>query len=365
MVPVTAMMKEVQVLKNVEVSIEIPTYNESENLPKLIEEIENIGINCEIIIIDDNSPDGTADIAEELSNTYKNIKVVRRPKKGGISSAVQDGLKVASGEIIIVMDGDHQHPPSVIKDLYKKVNEGNDIVVASRYISGGGAPKFGIFRKLTSRIATTLAHVMLRETKLITDPLSGFFAFKKEIVNGADIGSNSYKILLEILVKGNGKSLVEIPYTFGTRINGKSKLTIGENFRYLELVMKLSDYRPLKFFAVGLSGVAVNEGLLYLLVNYGFTVAIAGIIAIELSILSNFAVNNIWTFKKRRIGSLIGRAAKYNVVTLGGAAINYVTLRGLVFLGMHFLFSNLIGIALGFAANYVGSEFFVWSKIKR
>lgn len=359
------MLNEIEVLKKAEVSIEIPTYNESENLPGLIEEIENLGINCEIIVIDDNSPDGTASVADDLAKIYPNIKVVRRAKKSGISSAVQDGLEVAEGNIIVVMDADHQHPPSTIKNLYSKIKEGNDIVVASRYVSGGGAEKFSFFRKLTSKVATALAHVMLRETKLITDPLSGFFAFRKDVVKGADIGSNGYKILLEILVKGNGKNLVEVPYTFGTRTNGKSKLTVGENFRYLELVMKLSGYRPLKFFLVGLSGVAVNEGLLFLLhSSYGLTTAMAGLVAIEVSILSNFVANNLWTFRQRRIGSLIGRAAKYNLVTLGGAAINYVTLLGLVFLGVHYLFSNLIGIALGFAANYLGSEFLVWSKIK-
>ncbi len=353
----------------VELSVEIPTYNEANNIGRLIENLENLGIDMEIIVIDDNSPDGTASIAEKLSEEYGNIKVLRRPGKLGLTTAIHDGMKVASGEYIAVMDGDLQHPPSALPLLLRKAHEGNDLVIASRYVKAGKVERFSLYRRIVSRAATFLAHAMLRETRNIKDPLSGYFVFRRSAVSPDSIKSDGYKVLLEILVKGGKKRIAEIPYTFKPRESGRSKLGFQENLKYLRLLLMLSEYRPLKFVAVGISGVLVNEGLLFLFHNLSaFSSALsslpllyAGSLAIELSILSNFTLNNMWTFSKVSRGRLILKVLKYNAVAAPGAIINLLTLLNLAFL-FHYLIANLIGIVLAFIVNYLGSEFFVWVK---
>ncbi len=353
----------------VDISVEVPTYNEAENIPVLIDKLEKLKLDLEIIIIDDGSPDGTAKIAEDLGKKYGNIKVLERGSKQGLATAIRDGMKLATGKYIAVMDADLQHPPETLEQMYAAIEKGNDMVIASRYMTGGGAEEFSFFRKLVSKSATFIAHLMLQETKVLTDPLSGFFIFRKGIIEEDQINSSGYKILLEILVKGSGTKLVEVPYTFNPRLKGKSKLSVTENLNYLRLVFGLSGYRPLKFVAVGLSGIIVNEGILYLLAYSGlFHGAIthpvfAAIPSIEFSILTNFTVNNFWTFGNRKRGHLFSKAARYNMFAGIGGIINYVAFVLLTLgIAFNYLALNLLGIFFGVFANYIFSELFVWPK---
>lgn len=320
-------------------------------------------IDLEIIVIDDSSPDGTAQIVEELKTRYDNVKLLVRPEKNGLASAILDGMQIAESENIAVMDGDMQHPPNLLEEMLGSIKNGKDLVIASRYMSGGNSGKLSFARKLISKTATLMAHVMLRETKIVKDPLSGYFIFRKDVVRGANINPTGYKILLEVLIKGHASSMEEIPYTFRPRFMGSSKLSIWEDLNYINLILKLAEYRPLKFVVVGITGVIINVGILSLLHTLGLTIPIAGAIAIESSILTNFAVNNAWTFRSKREGGLISRLLKYNLVTLLGAVINYAVLNALVLISVHYVFADLIGIALGFLANYLGSELFVWSPL--
>ncbi len=353
----------------VELSVEIPTYNEAENIPDIVEKLESLNLDLEIIIVDDNSPDGTGDVAEKLKEKYSNIKVLKRPGKLGLATAIHDGLALAEGQYIAVMDADMQHPPDSLPRLLTKAKEGNDVVIASRYVKEGRSEKFSIYRRIVSRGATFLAHAMLRETRNVKDPLSGFFVFRRDTMSPEKINSNGYKILLEVLVKGTGKKVAEIPYTFKPRTKGTSKLGIRENMNYLRLILMLSEYRPLKFITVGITGVVVNEGLLFLLYNlslfsssiHNLPLMYAGAIAIELSVVSNFILNNFWTFSNLERGRGIMKFVKYNLVASPGAVINFLTLLNLAFI-FHYLLANLIGIALAFLVNYLGSELFVWAR---
>jgi dolichol-phosphate mannosyltransferase len=162
-------------------SITIPTYNEAENIPELIDRIEKTmkDKNFEIIIVDDNSNDGTADIAENLGKNYGNIKVIRRPRKMGLASAILDGIKVANGNIIAVMDADLQHPPELLPKMIKKIYEGYDIVIASRYVEEGGIEEWSILRRLISIGAISFAHLLFPRIRKIRDPISGFFYLRK------------------------------------------------------------------------------------------------------------------------------------------------------------------------------------------
>lgn len=345
----------------VDLSVEIPTYNESGNIESLIQAIEELPLDLEIIVIDDNSPDGTAELVENLKNKYSNLKLLVRPYKNGLASAIVEGMKMTSSENIAVMDGDLQHPPYLLTEMVQKIRNGNDLVIASRYTPGGNPGKLNFTRKFISKTATVMAHVMLRETKSIKDPLSGYFIFKRNVVRDADINPQGYKILLELLIKGNARNREEIPYTFKPRFMGSSKLSIREDLNYVHLILKLASYRPLKFIAVGISGVFVNNGLLYLLYTLGLGLRIADAISIELSIISNFAINSVWTFRNRREGTLPSRLLKYNIVTLLGGAINYAAFNVLMLFTSHYILANTVGIGLGFLANYLGSELFVWS----
>ncbi len=349
----------------VDLSLEIPTYNEAESLPILVEKLENLDLDLEIIIIDDNSPDGTFEVATQLADKYGNIKTLKRPGKLGLASAISDGLKLTSGKYVAVMDADLQHPPETLLKMFDEARKGNDIIIASRYTNKGRTEKFGFLRRITSRGATFLTHALLRETRNVKDPMSGFFIFRRSILDGKAIESSGYKVLLELLVKsGDGAKVTEIPYVFGQRTLGKSKLTVGENVKFISLLLMLSNYRPVKFLAVGLTGVAVNEGLLFLLHTFTpLSLLLAGAISIESSILSNFFLNNLWTFRDRNLGGWVRGVIKYNLVALPGAIINLLTLLKLSAF-THYLIANIIGIILAFAVNYLGSELIVWGRGK-
>lgn len=339
-------------------SIVIPTYNEAENIPLLIDRISKLNLDAEIVIVDDNSPDGTADVVKELSKKY-NVKLLKREGKQGLSSAVLDGIKIASNDIIAVMDADLQHPPEILPIMYEKIKN-HDLVVASRYIEGGRS-KLGFVRNIISKGATFLAHLMLPQTRKVKDPMSGYFMLRKSCLN-SNLNPVGYKILLEILTKGDYNSVVEVPYVFEPRLHGESKLGFGEILNYIKLLLKLSEYRPLKFAVVGVSGIGVNMGVLYILVAIGFLLSLAGLIAIESSIISNFILNDMWTFRDRKAGSFIKRCLKYHGAVALGGGVNLVTLLSLTSFGLNYMIANLIGIGLGFIANYLGSEVFVWLK---
>lgn len=350
-----------------ELTVELPTYNEAENLPILVDRLESLGIDLEIVVIDDNSPDGTAQVVKSLSEKYGNIKLVQRPKKLGLASAIFDGLSVASGEYIAVMDADLQHPPETLVKMLEETKKGNDIIIASRYVRSGGMERFGIGRRIISRGATFLAHAMLRETRPIKDPMSGFFIFRKDVLDGKKIESDGYKILLEVLVKGRceNRRIAEIPYTFRPRTRGKSKLSFHEDIKFVRLLLLLSQFRPVKFLSVGASGVLVNMSLLFLLNTFtASSLALAGAVAIETSIISNFILNHIWTFRDRSVGNSFLGFLKYNLVAAPGGIINLAILLKLSMF-THYLLANLVGIAFAFVVNYLGSELIVWKRALR
>jgi len=223
-------------------SIIIPTYNECENLPQLIQRITTSmsNLNHEIIIVDDNSPDGTGQLAEQLAKQYGSIKVIHRPAKMGLATAILEGIKHAKGNIIVVMDADLQHPPELLPKLHQAILEGNDVAIASRYVKGGKIEEWSLVRKIISKGAIMLAYTLLPQTRKIKDPISGYFAFKKEILQNVDLSPIGYKILLEIIVKAKPKKIIEIPYTFKPRTKGRSKLSKKEMLHYIKHLIKLA-----------------------------------------------------------------------------------------------------------------------------
>lgn len=358
-------------INNKSISLIIPTYNERDNIVPLIERIHHAlsGYNYKVLFIDDDSKDGTAELARALSEKYP-VEVIVRKDKRGLASAVVDGIGYANSEIVGVMDADLQHPPEVIPDLLKAIDNGADMAIASRYVRGGSCEGWGLIRRITSRGAIFIAHVLLPLTRKIKDPMAGFFVFKKQAIASADLHPTGYKILLEILMEGKFQSIAEVPYTFKTRGSGQSKLNARQQIDYLKHIYSLMQrtgelLRFAKFCLVGGSGIGVNEGLLWLLREQaGLPLPIASAIAVEMSIISNFLFNNFFTFRDRRSSgakSTLNRLLKFNLVSLAGLGINVGILSLFTnVVGLHYLYSNLIGIAVAAIWNYTLSTWWTW-----
>jgi len=218
--------------REIELTVIVPTYNERDNIPILLERIDKAlsshGIKYEVIVVDDNSPDGTADVAEKLSSKYP-VRVLRRPGKLGLSSAVLDGIKLAKSKVIAVMDADLQHPPEVLSELYTRIKNGCEIVIASRYVKGGSTKGWSLLRKLISKIAIVIAHILIPKSRAVKDIMSGYFMLRKDVISDVTLNPRGFKILLEIIAKAKYSNVCEVPYTFDTRKYGKSKLG-GKDF---------------------------------------------------------------------------------------------------------------------------------------
>jgi dolichol-phosphate mannosyltransferase len=353
------------------VSLIIPTYNEKDNIVPLIERIDRAlnGHKYEIVLVDDNSRDGTIEAAESLATRYPVRVIVRRGEKG-LATAVVHGLQYATGGIIGVMDADLQHPPEVIPALIKAVEDGADMAVASRYIPGGGCPNWGLSRKIISRVALMISHLLLPSSRQVKDPLTGFFMFRRENIGGVRLAPVGYKISLEIMLVGKFRHIVEVPFIFEERSAGQSKLRPQQQIDYLKHLTSLMARtgeikRILKFLAVGVSGIIVNQGLLWLLTEYaGLKYYYSAIFSIEASIITNFIMNDFFTFADRRTGkggSFLVRLLKFNVICLSGAAIQYGLLRLFTdVFGVYYLLSSLIGIFVAFIWNYFVNSLWTW-----
>lgn len=311
--------------ENNQISIIIPTYNESRNIIQILKSIgQNLpkNITAEAIVVDDNSPDSTGKIVDDYLKNVKKIAgytmdIIHRTSKNGLSSAILSGIQRAKGDTIVVMDSDFSHPPQIIPKMIESLKKYQcDMVIASRYISGGKINGWPLKRKLMSKIATLIAKKGLGvQTK---DPMSGFFAFKKNILNGINFDAIGYKILLEILVKKSGIDVKEIPYTFENRNFGSSKLDKSTVIDYFKSVWKLYKFgkskekeerrssvrflsKASRFYTVGLSGFGVNY-LIALLLAGGISdlwYLHANLIGIMASITTNFLLNKTWTFGDR------------------------------------------------------------------
>jgi len=368
-----------------EVSIIIPTYNESENIIQVLKSIgEHIpkDIATEAIVVDDNSPDGTGKIVEDYINDAQNktgytIGVIHRKTKSGLSSAILDGIQHSSGETVVVMDSDFSHPPKIIPQLVEEIKTSKcDIAIASRFVPGGAINGWSTKRKLISKTAKGIAKVGLGVNE--SDPMSGFFAFKRKILDCIKFDAIGYKMLLEILVKTKGAKVKEIPYTFTNRTHGSSKLDSSTMLDYVKSVWKLYRYghktkvsdtrtsihfisKAGRFYTVGASGLLVNYviSLLFADAVMNFWYIHATIIGIAISMSSNFILNKIWTFEDRNF------EAKKTLVQYG-KFVGFSSLGALIQLGMVYVlvdnYQFVYSIALILAVIIAASSNFIFNK---
>jgi dolichol-phosphate mannosyltransferase len=227
-----------------DLTVVIPTYNERDGIADLVAALvagcRAAAVDVEVIIVDDNSPDGTGAIADTLAARYR-LQVVHRAAKLGLGTAVMAGFAVASAEVVGVMDADFSHPPSLVPGLYAVLRATDaDVVVASRYVPGGGTPNWPFKRRVLSRVGCFLA----RPLTPIRDPASGFFLMRRSIAEAVEIKAGGFKIGLELIVRGDARTLVEVPYRFDDRRRGVSKMSTKEAVGY---VRQLGDLYPVSW----------------------------------------------------------------------------------------------------------------------
>jgi dolichol-phosphate mannosyltransferase len=227
-----------------QLSVIVPTYNESKNIETLtirvFDSLKKYNINAELIIVDDSSPDGTAELARKMAKDYP-IRIYVRPIREGPGPAIMDGIRLAEAPVACVMDGDLSHPPEALPKMFALIKEGKALlVVGSRHVKGGGTSMWVWYRKFFSWGARLLGKFLTP----VRDLTSGFFMFNKKILENADINPVGCKVGLELMVKGNHNGKVaEYPITFHERAAGESKMGWNETQRYIRHLLRLSWYR--------------------------------------------------------------------------------------------------------------------------
>ena len=393
-------------------SIVIPTYNESENILGLISEIEKklpTSHFTEIIIVDDNSPDGTGKLVEnyikeekaknekENSSTVKNyrVKIVHRTAKNGLIPAILEGVKKSSGTYILIMDADFSHPPEVIPKMMREVAlNPNSIIIGSRFIEGGKVVGWPQRRKILSMGASALARLGLN-VKRVKDPMSGFFALPRKLIQNISIDTKGYKILLEILVKNKEIQIKEIPYTFTDRQSGKSKMNYNVIVNYGEAIwqlyrhgqksgqVKISEQVNKKsvqfiskvgrYYTVGISGLIINYIVSFLLANdvansirllSNLWYLEASIIGVAISSTSNFFLNKYWTFEDKRfdVGLTARQFGSFIAISAIGLSIQISVLYYMVENFVPYRIALIAAIAVATTINFILNKKFTFKE---
>lgn len=329
----------------------------------------------ELIVVDDDSPDGTWRTAAELQARYPALRVLRREGETGLSSAVVRGWQLARGPVLGVIDADLQHPPDVCAGLWAEMARGADLAVASRHVPGGGVSEWSLRRRILSRGAQLLGLLVLPGLLArVSDPLSGFFFVRRAAIAGVTLRPTGYKILLEVLGRGRARWTSETAYVFRERATGASKVTAGVYLDYLVHLARLRAStlfasRFVRFAVVGTSGVLIDMGLLYLLSDpaaLGWGLTRSKLVAAEAAIVNNFFWNDLWTFRdlvpeQRSGGAALRRLLKFNAICLAGLAVN-VLLLNLQFnvLGMNRYVANAAAIIAVTGFNYFLNRALAW-----
>lgn len=371
------------------ITIVSPTYNEAENLPNLVRSVstELSGVDHELLIVDDDSPDRTWAVGQKLSNDNPRIRVIRRTKDRGLSPAVIEGFLSSSSDYVGVIDADLQHDPAILPQMIAALDAGAEIAVGSRYVKGGGAGAWSRARRFQSWVATKLARTFLGVE--LADPMSGYFMLPRADFNRIhkDLDLSGFKILLEIIARLAPSKVEEVPYTFRTRVAGKSKLSSKVVFQYLGQLWNLSSVsrymsvRFIKFALVGTTGTIVN---LCAFLSFSLMLGlrdwrISGLASLFAN-LTNYILNNAWTFGDRghRGWFLLRGYAAYLGFSLIGMSASTLTFGAFGF-GYHAylhtaprteesyilaLGFQLIAILVGTVFNYELNKRFTWRDPK-
>jgi dolichol-phosphate mannosyltransferase len=343
-----------------ELVVIIPTYREAANLPELARRIydavKEADISTEIVVVDDDSQDGTDTVCKELSDRYP-VRLITRFSERGLSSAVIHGIRESRSEYVLVMDADLSHPPEDIPRFLQYLREGADFVVGSRYVDGGSTDaSWSVFRWLNSQIATLLA----RGLTDIKDPMAGFFAFPRRILKAAPpLLPLGYKIGLEILVKGNCRKVIEIPIAFSDRTRGESKLSFRQQLYYLRHLRRLYQFRfPwiaerfVKYFVIGATASTIDVALFMVLFNIIHTTPLmAHSISVPASVLFSFTVNARHNFYTT--DHIVLRLTSFVVVATIGYAVGYGMIELCRSVGLGANLGKILSLPVVFVLQYL------------
>src|SRR6266567_1609570 len=222
----------------------VPTLNETENIVAVLDRarqsLSRLSLDWEILVVDDESTDGTAETVRRYSETHAGIRLLERQAPKGLAGAITYGWKHTDADVLGVMDADLQHPPELLPELVARVCQGSDIAIASRYLQTDSMEAWSLRRRMISRLSVLASKPVQRSGLGVRDPMSGFFVLRRDCIAGMRFQRTGFKLLLEILAKGHICSVAEIPFKFGTRSGGKSKANGMTAVHYLSLLCKLS-----------------------------------------------------------------------------------------------------------------------------
>lgn len=359
-----------------DLAVVVPTYNERENVTELIALLDDAlqGLRWEAIFVDDDSPDGTADIIRALARRDHRVRLIHRVGRRGLASACIEGIMSTTANYVAVMDADLQHDESVLPQMLQRLRgEALDIVVATRNAEGGSMGHFSGLRLFLSRAGRAFSNAVCHCD--VSDPMSGFFmvnrGFFLEVVHS--LKGTGFKILFDLLASSaRPVRIAEVGYTFRRRVYGESKLNISIGVEYLILVLNklMGDVIPIRFALfslVGAAGMLTHLACLGLLLYRGHLQFFAAqAIATYVAMTENFFLNNLITYSDKSLRGfrLWSGLVSFWVACSFGAWANVIFSRSLLMSGMHWYYAGLSGIILSSVWNYSVSNLFTWQMPK-
>jgi dolichol-phosphate mannosyltransferase len=360
-------------MDGLDVSVVLPTYQESASLPVLVPRIaralESAGLRGEIIVVDDDSPDGTAAVARQLAETYP-MQVCHRTAERGLATAVIAGFRMSRATVCVVMDADGSHPVEALGDMVRLILEDKaEIVVGSRHVPGGGSQDWPLFSRFKSRFAASLA---LGLTSM-TDPTTGFMAIRRSKLEALELDPVGWKIVLEAVVKAHPARVAEVPIVFTDRELGESKQTLRVLGQYLLHLYKLYDFRfpgfveLIKFCLVGGLGVFVDLSVVASLKELaGMDTRLCQVFGFAAAVTFNYAINRRFSFKDAHKTPLLYSYVAYVAANLVGLSLRMLVIQLMMAMtqldrGYGYLLLSLLGIAVATVVNFVGVKYFAFA----
>ncbi len=362
---------------HIQLAVVIPTFNERLNVEPLLERLTIAlrGLRWEAVFVDDDSPDGTAQLVRKLAETNSHVRCIHRIGRRGLSRAVIEGIQGSCAEYVCVIDGDGQHDETKLRDMYLALSEGGaDLVVGTRYADGGSVGDWDSTRAWMSSFATRLSSTVLRGHK-ISDPMSGFFGIRRESFEKAvrNLSGEGYKILVDIVASFPGRlNIHEVAYTFRNRMHGESKLDSAVVLEYLLLLLekrlpKFIPARLILFAGVGATGLVVHMLMLALLhkqflIDFSVSQATATLVAMT----TNFFINNSFTYRDKRLkgAKLIGGLASFYLVCGLGAVANVGVAQAVFEQPTTWWLAAIAGVLVGTIWNFAMSNAITWGRKK-
>jgi len=355
-----------------ELTVVVPTFNERDNVALLVEKLRHalVGIDWEIIFVDDNSPDGTAMAARAIGAADRRVRCIRRLHRRGLAGACLEGILSSQARWVAVMDADLQHDEMLLVAMLARIRAGDaDLVIGSRYLDGGSADAFSKGRARISRWSNAITRKLLGID--LSDPMSGFFMIRREALEDIvpAISTHGFKILLDIVATARGQlRIVELPFAFRRRLHGETKLNARIMFDFVELVLAKLARNPdiarfLLFCLIGATGIVVHMAMLQITLGWGgLRFGIAQIVATIAAITWNFFLNNSLTYRDQRLVGwrLITGLVWFQVICAVGAISNIGIATWIYDFDIRWWLAGLAGALMSAAWNYMMSNIFVW-----